>query len=324
MVRNLIALLCIVLMVFCTACSSSEHEYQFPLQKSDIKKAIFSQKLEWEIENIEDVDSRSFFTLKNNEGAIFGISSGEYDTGKILNMTWSLPSEFSTDQFNKFYQKNLPELFELSGELYGNRNELKTGLKEFLKYYNDLVDEFKGEIFWVKRIGNDHVQIDIKPSLGSTDDRNRMGTLFITHNKSYEDYLRKLSESWSKTAEIQSIEVENSVVSNIKSLSNPDKDEEFYGKHFIIQGKLENIEEIKTVPESLKNIKSNHLKSNRDKYLSAKLVDDTGSVDVFVQSTSLNVKELSKKRNHNVVLLYYKNIPILVVRFSPLINKSEE
>ena len=114
------------------------------------------------------------------------------------------------------------------------------------------------------------------------------------------------------------------MVSNIKSLSNPDKDEEFYGKHFIIQGKLENIEEIKNVPESLKNIKSNYLKSNRDKYLSAKLVDDTGSVDIFVQSTSLNVEELSKKRNHNVVLLYYENTPILVVRFSPLINKSEE
>ena len=73
------------------------------------------------------------------------------------------------------------------------------------------------------------------------------------------------------------------------------------------------------MPDSLKNtISSRFLKPNRDKYLRAKLVDDTGSIDVFLQTTSLNAEELSKERNNNVVMFYYEHNPFFVVRFSPL------
>ncbi|MDD4781844.1 MAG: hypothetical protein PHT02_14740, partial [Tissierellia bacterium] len=57
---------------------------------------------------------------------------------------------------------------------------------------------------------------------------------------------------------------------------------------------------------------------NKDKYLSAKLVDNTGSVDVLLQMTSLKPNQLSMERNHNVVALYNNNEPVYVVRFSTL------
>jgi len=64
-------------------------------------------------------------------------------------------------------------------------------------------------------------------------------------------------------------------------------------KHFSLNGSLEDIKENKKISETLININSNNLKPNKDKYLNAKLVDDTGSIDVFVEMTSLNKEELS-------------------------------
>ncbi len=74
------------------------------------------------------------------------------------------------------------------------------------------------------------------------------------------------------------------------------------------------------VPESLKNINSNFIKANKDKYLSAKLVDNTGAIDVFLQATSLNNKELGIERKHNVVLFFYENTLVIVVRYSILLD----
>ncbi len=319
MTRNQIILLCIALILLCTACSSSEQQYQFPIKTEDIEKALADQKLMWSVDNVEYKDSQIVLTLRSNDGVVFGVGSNVYETGKILNITWSLPLEFTDEQFNEFYRKDLSELFDLSCILYGNSKELKKGLKEFLNYYERSEENFEGGIYWAKRIGDDHLQIDIKTTSNSQDKRNRLGTLIVMYSRAYEQYLRSLSEGWKKTAQINSIEIRNSSVIGIKKFDSSISEGGLYSEHFVIQGHLEDINEIKTVPELLKNtISSQFLKPNRDKYLSAKLVDDTGSVDVFLQATSLNANELSMERNHNVVLLYYEHNPFFVVRFSPL------
>lgn len=89
-------------------------------------------------------------------------------------------------------------------------------------------------------------------------------------------------------------------------------------KRYALNGQLKNIKENKNAPEQLANISSIYLMPNKDKYLSAKLVDDTGSVDVFLQMTSLNTDQLSMERSHNVVILYNNNEPVYVVRLSTL------
>ncbi|MPM29037.1 hypothetical protein SDC9_75576 [bioreactor metagenome] len=75
------------------------------------------------------------------------------------------------------------------------------------------------------------------------------------------------------------------------------------------------------MPEPLINVKSNYLKPNKDKYMNARLVDETGSIDVFVEMTSLENKELNIKRSHNVVMLY-NNEFIYVVRPGALYSEE--
>ncbi|WP_287825881.1 hypothetical protein [Clostridium sp.] len=64
------------------------------------------------------------------------------------------------------------------------------------------------------------------------------------------------------------------------------------------------------------------LKPNKDTYLKATLVDETGSINVFIETTSLSMHDLEKKREH-VVLIIYDNEPFYIVRCSSLINSSE-
>jgi len=163
------------------------------------------------------------------------------------------------------------------------------------------------------------LKIEAKPFYGSQDNRNRLGTLLITNSRSYEHSLQQLSESWRKSAQLDSVKISDSSVDGLKKYKPPVDEADFYGEHFVIRGHLQDIKENKDVPDSLKNtVSSRFLKPNNDMYLSAKLVDNTGSVYVFLQTTSLNSDELSMERDRNVFLFYYEHNPILVVRFSPL------
>lgn len=195
------------------------------------------------------------------------------------------------------------------------------GLNKFSNYYEKNGGNFEGGLYWEKRVGDDHIVMNIKPHLGASDKRNRAGYLNITNNSSYEYYLQLSNEAWKRTAEIYSIKINEITVEDLKNFKISTSEEKFYGDHFVVKGHLENIKEMKNVPNSLRNIVSSlFLKFNRDKYLAATLTDDTGSVDVFLQTTSLNKEELSKKRNHNVVLFDYENSPVRIVRFSTLIE----
>lgn len=318
MVRKPFILFCVMLVLVCTACGSAENQCEFPLKSEDIERELSDRKLPWKISHAEYKDSQAIFTLTNDDGVTLGFGSNIYETGKILSVTWSLPFEFTTDQFNRFYSNELSHLFDLASSLYGNSKQLKKALKEFSEYYDKVKENSEGGIYWTKRTGDDHMLIDIKPVLGSKDNRNRLGTLLITYSKSYEQYLQSLYESWKKAAQINSIKIEHSTLDAINKAEQDVNEKNFSEKHFVIRGRLDNVKEINNIPEALKNAESNFLKSNKDKYLSAKLTDDTGSIDVFLQTTSLNADELKMERDHNVMMYYYKHNPFFVVRFSPL------
>jgi len=317
-IRKLLTIHAIILILLCTACSSQEQQYQFPIKTEEMEKVLAEQELDWFIKEVGVVDdSQNIITLTNDDKIIFGIGSKVDEGRNVLNMTWFLPTELTEDKFNQFYNDELSHLFELVGIFYGNSREINKGLDEFLKYYYTNEDNYDKGVYWTKRINDDHLKIEIKPWQNSPDNRNRLGTLIIMPGKSYEYYLKLLNKGWKNAAEIDSIEISESTVEEILEFD-PPVDEELYSKHFIISGHLEDINEIKNVPESLQNTETKFIKPNKDKYLNAKLIDDTGSMDVFLQTTSLNKNELGVEREHNVILFYYENNPILIVRNSVL------
>ncbi len=321
MIRSLNIVFCIMIILLCTACSSEEQDYQFPLKKEDVEKALSNQKLDWSVDDVVKAENSQqvIFSLKGNNGITYSIASNVYENSKILFMTWVLPSEFTTDQFNEFYRKSMPEFFDLAGILYGNSKELKKGFREFSGYFKKAEGDFEGGLYWTNRIGDNHLQIETKPFPGPQDKRNRVGTLLIVDSISYEHFQKISYENWKKSAQFDSTKISDSTVEELKEHTPTVNEEDYHGEYFVIRGHLEDIKKIHVVPDSLKNTISNQfLKPNKDKYLSAKLVDDTGSIDVFLQTTSLNAEELSKDRNHNAVLFYYEQNPFFVIRFSPL------
>lgn len=308
-----------IITIILTACSSTEQQqFQFPIQKEDVEKVIADKELNWFITNVEyDENSKTVFTLENNEDGTVGIGTYASENGKSISLHWVLPKEISSGEVNKFYQNELPKLFDIVSTFYGSSKQLENGINEFYKYYLRAEDNLEGA-YWTKRIGDDHLWIDVKTNLNSK--YRILGTVTITSSKLYENYLKSKIESLKNLAKVDSIETSVSTVGEILEFVPPDDVQVYYSKFFSLQGHLEDIKEIKTVPESLKNLKSKFLKPNRDQYLMAKLVDDTGSVDVFLQTTSLNKEELGMERIHSVILLYYDNNPILIVLNSALIE----
>jgi len=306
-----------MLILLITACSSSEQQYQFPISKEDMEDVLSEQDLDWFIKDFNVVDdSRNIITLTNDDNITFGIDSQVRDNKNVLNMTCFLPGKLTSDKYNEFYHNELPEIFELVGIFYGNKRETDKALNELLDYYLNNEKNYANGVYWSKRVGDDHLIVKIKPMLDYN--KNQIVTLLIMPDESYESYLKSLNEVWKKAAESDNIKIFNSTVAEMKETVPPVKDIDIYSKHFVISGHLEDIKEIKAVPESLKNINSKFIMPNKDKYLSAKLVDNTDSINVFLLMTSLNSDELSIERNHNVVMFFYNNEPLYVVRFSVL------
>jgi hypothetical protein len=307
-----VSLICIILFIFKS--QKSVREYQFPLQTEDIENVLAEQNIDWYITDKGVVDeSRIIYTLKNDENITMGIDAWIKDNHKVFSMSWFLPSNLTTDQVKDFFSNELSKHLKLSGIFYGNKRGLEKALNEVLSYYLD-ENNYENGVYWNERVGNDHLKIQIS----SGNNQNHVISLLIIPDEEYENYLKTSDNAWKEAASSENIEIIESTVAEInetaKEYAAPVNNMEFFSKHVIVHGRVEEIKENKKVPEQLINIKSNYLKPNKDKYMNAKLVDDTGSIDVFVEVTSLNNKELSITRNHNVVMIYNNNELIYVVR----------
>lgn len=294
----------------------SYKQYDFPLTSEDVESVLAEQGIDMYVKNFTVVDdTRNLIELADDKGISFGINSGISDGYKVLSMTWFTPSKLTDDELKDFFSNELSKQFELAGTFYGNKKGLDKELRSLLNYYLK-EDNYKKGSFWSKRTGNDHLRVSrntgIMPSIN----------MLIMPDEMYEDYLISTNEIWKTTAETDGVQIYNSTVAEMAEAAKQDlptgDDLNFFSKHFFIKGHLKNIKENKAVPEQLINPLSKYLVPNRDKYLSATLVDDTGSVDVFVQMTSLNKDELSAEREHAVTAVYNNGEPVYVVRYSIL------
>lgn len=317
------AVIVVIIIVWSALGTSSAlvEEYEFPVSAEDIEKVLSENEMDLYIKdhNVVD-DSRDIFTLTNDDKITFGIDSQVKDNHKILNMTMFLPDSLSAERVNSFYHYELSKYFEVAGIFYGNKRGIDKTLNELMDYY--LSEENYGDsLYWNKRVGNDHVKVAIKPMLNER--KNQIVTLLIMPNELYENYLKLLNDGWIETAKYQNIKIQNSTVTDLKKTAKTINDTDNPTEHFVVYGQLEDIKENKVVPEILNTIDSRFLIPNKDKYLNAKLVDNTGSIDVFLEMTSLNPDELNIKRNHNVTMFYHNNELVYVVSLSVLYTEEQ-
>ncbi len=325
-----IVILIIIIIFRLSINRTNEQEYQFPLSSEDIENVLTEQGIDMYVEDSSTIDESTHGTslkdtIRNDttlkyyddlmfDNLMFGITSQVRNNHRNLNLIWHFPKTLSSEQVNDFFHNELSKQFELAGIFYGNKKQLDKELNKVLDYYLQ-GENYNNGSYWNNRVGNAHLIV-----------RRGIGTLstismMIIPDELYEDYLSTTNELWKSNAEAQSIKIYEGTVAEMENLAReevPNENNLDTIKHFVVKGHIKNIKENKVAPDQLANIDSNYLMPNRDKYLSAKLVDDTGSVDVFLQMTSLNDNQLSMERNHNVVIYYNKNEPVYVVRLSTL------
>jgi len=314
--RKHIALLCVLIShsAFAVGCSSSTEEvkYDFPLEKDVVEQVLSDQQLTWNIEDEQSfVEGQSVFSLKDDDGVICSLNSYSGENGKFIKLQFHFPQDYTAEQIQRFNEEQWSNLFDLTSTFYGNSKDSKKAYKELLDYLKDRNSiEYKYGYF-TKRIGDIHYRAKFGPF---TNDSNyyQMATLEVLNSETYEKGAYGNVAGWIQSAKRQGIEVfEDISVSDIAEINTED---EVLG--LIVQGRLEDVQKLKTVPETLQ--KALTYKPNKNDYFTAKLVDDTGSIDVLLLVTSLNSKELQEDRNHHIN--YYAKEKLSVISISPLVE----
>lgn len=320
--------LCIVIaaIMIITSCADTadEKQYQFPLTVEDIEAVLAEQGIDMYVEDSSTIDETTngpslkdtiinITTLRNSDNVMLGISSQVRKNHRHMNLTWHLPKALSSEQVDDFFHNELSKQFELAGIFYGNKKELDKELKILLDYYLE-GENYNNSSYWNKRVGNDHLTIKRNINTLSTI------SMMILPNELYEDYLKTSNDFLKESAMDEGIIIHEGSIAEMEKAATEDDEV----KHFEINGHLKNIKGNRAAPKKLVNMESRYLVPNKETYLNARLVDDTGSVDVFLQMTSLNDDELAKERCHNVVVLYNDGEPVYVVRSSTIKSEKEE
>lgn len=252
-------------------------DYPFPLSREDLDEAIAARNLQWQI--VADQAETDTFTAYNLEDAkgvqltIITVGSGEE---RKLQLTATRFAMFGSRE--GFLIDELPAIVELAGDLYGSGAEAKKVYKEF----QSKAAPRNWEIQWPKRVGDNHYNLDFKA----------YGPLnFVIDNQdSYARSQRVEASQMVQELASNGIDLENGTAKQMAN-KKPGKREQF----FLIQGHLESIKKVSKTP----NEEQLHPNDCRK----ARLVDNTGSVEVFLFNSSLTEKELGEERNH--YLMYY-------------------
>lgn len=299
-----------------TACSSEEIQYVFPLEREVIEKVLVQEELSWEIR-----DSRSFreghvnYLLKNkNNKIICGINSYSKDDMRFLGLNFFTPSNIPVESLMVQINENeWDNMVKLACILYGNSKDYKKVYREFVKYSNNRRSSEYGGALWSKRIDDIHFRVSINALEKGTEDFTLKG-IQIMNSEAYEEYSRSRVNMWRYRMDRSGIEIlENITVSNIISMNEEDSD---LVKGIVIKGHLENIRKLNDDELPSETISDSKDLPYKEDYLSAKLVDDTGSIQVFLLASSLSREELGQDRNHHA--FYFSKGNICVIDLSVL------
>lgn len=309
-------ILVLSLSLLITACSPEEVKYAFPLDSEVIEKVLAQEESSWFIEKSQSFqEGHTLYTLKNeNDKIISTISSYSKDEMRHLGLNFFSISKLDKDPLKATINENeWEDMFKLACTLYGNSNDYKKVYREFVKYSNNRRDKEYGRAVWSKRIDNAHFKVTLNPldplEYGSKDFILR--GIDIMNSDAYEGYSLSLVNNWKYSMDREEIEIlENTTVSDIISMNEEDND---LVRGIIIKGHLENISKFNDneLPSTI--FPNSKAVPYKEDYLSAKLVDETGSIQVVLRASSLNEEELGQVRTHHGYYFGKDNIYVIAL-----------
>lgn len=306
-------ILVLSLSLLITACSPEEVKYAFPLDSEVIEKVLAQEESSWFIEKSQSFqEGHTIYTLKNeNDKIISTISSYSKDEMRHLGLNFFSISKLGKDPLKATINENeWEDMFKLACTLYGNSNDYKKVYREFVKYSNNRRDKEYGRAVWSKRIDNAHFKVTLNPLEEGTEDFTLIG-IQIMNTDAYEDYSLNIVNMWKNAMKREKVEIlENITVSDIVSMNEEDVDST---KGIIVKGHLENIRKLKDdeLPSTI--FPNSKAVPYKEDYLSANLVDETGSIQVVLPASSLNEEELGQVRTHHGYYFGKDNIYVIAL-----------
>lgn len=309
-----IGLLCILIFALVVGCCKEEIMYDFPLERDVVEQVISEKQLSWRIEDEQSFhEGHSVFSLRDEDNVFCSMDSYGGEIGRFIGLQFHFPQDYTSEQIQQFNEEEWFNLFEIAGTFYGNSKDVKNVYKEFLTYLkgrNSIEYEYG---YFTKRRDDTHFKVRLAP-FANNGNYYQIATLEILNSETYEKRATESAEGWINSAKRQGIKVLDDIsVSDITEINTEDE-----VLLLIVQGHLEDIRELKNIPKNLQESLTHH--AHKDDYFTAKLVDDTGSMDVFILTTSLNSRELGQDRSHHIN--YYTKDKLSVINLSPLNEKK--
>ncbi len=313
-------ILILMLSVLNSSCSNSSPEHKFPLSQTDIEEVIKIQKLPYHLEDSQNFsESHDVYTLKTDEGAKIFVETNGLEEERALIITWALPHDFKDEQLKAFQDVELPRFFELMTVIYGNSKEAKKTSKDFNDYAENIdISKDKG-IYWTFRAGDHHYRFKMSQwSTKSTD--SNIGSLSVMNSKAYEKDLISRGKVIRESAKSQNSEFLETTVEDIMKTEAEGKYPNDRVQLIIVKGNVSEIIKPKSRPKLL-TFMSDNLESDKDNFIRGRLSDSTGSMEIYIQPTSLTDEELKQERSHYLARISpVKGEYIYVLTLSALIK----
>ena len=291
------------------------------IDQESIEAAILDRKLSWTVEETEAYsDNQNIYSLRDEEGIFCAMDVRIDESDRDVTLIFYYPNYISTDQLEEFNQNILPQTLGLAGELYGNTSIVSKINKDMSLNLNRKIDKEENGLVITNQYKNDYLSLTLLPD-GASNSIYKAQIFTITNHSAYEKKMSGQANALIENLKLDGTEIESSSVSNIikiEQASNIDSNQDAY---FVVKGHLENIRKPANISEPFKSASNTFISYNKNGYLIADLVDETGSMEIYLSPTAFNNSDLKQTRSHYI---YYNSNdvnPFALIRYSVLGNE---
>jgi hypothetical protein len=313
---RLIPLFLLVLSLF-TACGGKEANYSFPLSREDLEAALKKYNMQWKLEDEQSFDEfHAVYSFRNDDDVFCSVESrGGENEERRLSIRFVLPYEFEQEQATQYLKNEIGSVFDLAGSLYGNGitvKRAKTEFSGFIKSKENFSDE---GLHWQKRLKDTFFMLAASTWDDKAQASIRTCSLVVMNRPAYEQSILSNARLLKSPDQNEPV-YEPGTIAGVRDSMQETEDQKRLTAGFIIKGRLLDIAQRENMPESFVIGENDYLLPDQKGYLSAELADDTGSIEVFIKPTLLSFEELSREREH-FILVFYTEEPFAVILFSP-------
>lgn len=292
-IKNKYILLPLGLFFLCFILSSCDNsnikstyiQYKFPLQNEDVENVLKQNNLLWILDKSKSKFNEKYtyhLLVDSQNKPICGINSNNNNEGKYLEIKGFPPRK----DIKSIYKEEWQNIFKFAFELYGDPSQSQDIYNNFIDYINN---KNNNEVmYWRTRVDDMHITI----SYFLKEDVYSLKNIIIMDNNNFEILLKSRENTWSEF--LNNYEIKSGGILKVSEILTEENTNTIEG--VIIKGHLKNIQQL----TNKKIIPQYKLISYHETFLTAELVDNTGSIPVILRSTSLNKDELEEERKHYI------------------------